>query len=99
MKYERTIFVVLFGTAVRLFAAAPVDFNRDVRPVLSENCFQCHGPDDKRRMAGVRLDTKEGALGQTRNGSLIVPGDPAKSLLFQRITHADKSRRMPPATS
>lgn len=81
------MFVLLFS-----FLLA-IDFSRDVRPVLSDNCFQCHGPDEKRRMAGLRLDTKEGAL------ATIVPGDPAKSRLFQRMNHADKARRMPPPMS
>jgi len=73
--------------------AAPVDFNRDIRPILSDNCFQCHGPDEKARMVGLRVDTKEGAL------SAIVPGDPSASKLFQRITHSTKALRMPPVGS
>ena len=73
-----------------------VDFNREIRPILSDNCFQCHGPDEKHRMANLRLDIKEGAFAQTKRGAVIVPGDAAKSLLFQRISHADKARRMPP---
>lgn len=93
----------LFPAALLGFAwalsGAPVDFGREIRPVLSENCFQCHGPDEKHRMAAVRLDTKDGAFSETRNGSLIVPGDPAKSLLYQRMSHADKARRMPPPAS
>ncbi|MCS7024250.1 MAG: DUF1553 domain-containing protein [Bryobacteraceae bacterium] len=67
-----------------------IDFNRDIRPVLSDHCFACHGPDEKKRFAGVRLDTKEGAL------KVVTPGDAAKSRLFARITHADPARRMPP---
>src|SRR5258705_9144013 len=73
-----------------------IDFNREIRPILSDNCFQWHGPDEKKRMAGLRLDLKEGAFLQTRRGSIITPGDSSKSLLFQRINHADKDRRMPP---
>src|SRR6188768_3572637 len=73
--------------------SAPVDFGRQIRPLLSENCFSCHGPDEKQRMAGLRLDTREGAL------SRIKPGDAAASPLFQRIHHEKKALRMPPAAS
>ena len=71
--------------------AEPVRFNRDVRPILSENCFECHGPDAVKRKADLRLDA--GALGQ----ALIVAGNPDESELFQRIIHADPDERMPPA--
>ena len=71
----------------------PVDFNREVRPILSDNCFACHGPDEQNRMAGLRLDTREGAIGK-----VIVPGDPAASKLLQRIRHEKKALRMPPAS-
>ncbi len=74
-------------------AVTPVDFGRQIRPLLSENCFSCHGPDEKNRMAGLRLDTREGALGR------IKPGDAAASPLFQRISHEKKPLRMPPVAS
>ena len=76
-----------------------VDFNREIRPILSDNCFQCHGPDEKHRMAGLRLDTRDGAFTTSRRGAIIVPGDASKSLLYQRISHADTARRMPPASA
>lgn len=95
MPQFRAFLFLLFAVALQ----AAVDFNREVRPVLSENCFQCHGPDDKHRMAGVRLDTKEGAFAETKRGTLIVPGNPDKSLILQRITHAEPARRMPPPTA
>src|SRR5271165_2904859 len=87
--------LLLLGTAASLaFAAAkPVDFQREVRPILSENCFQCHGPDSGTRMAGLRLDRKETAF------AVIQPGDPEHSKLAQRISEPNAARRMPPQAS
>jgi hypothetical protein len=82
-----------------LLSAQSVNFLRDIRPLLSNNCFSCHGPDSASRMANVRLDEKEHALSQSANGTLITPGDPAASLVYQRISAADAARRMPPAYS
>jgi hypothetical protein len=82
-----------------LLSAQPINFLRDIRPLLSNNCFSCHGPDSASRMAGVRLDEKAHAYAQTANGTLVVPGNPDASLLYQRISAADASRRMPPAYS
>lgn len=80
-------------------ALADVDFARDVRPILSENCFQCHGPDDAARQADLRLDTHEGLLERTGDEAVVTPGDPARSLLFRRIVAADPDERMPPPDS
>src|SRR5215216_5768202 len=77
-------------------SAGPVDFNRDIRPILSDACFTCHGPDDKQRQAGLRFDTKEGAF---RKAGVIVAGDSASSRLIQRITAKDPDMRMPPINS
>jgi mono/diheme cytochrome c family protein len=71
----------------------PVDFNREVRPILSNNCFQCHGPDEKVRKGKLRLDTRAGAI-----ESAVVPGKPDASSLVERITAADDGL-MPPAKS
>src|SRR5262245_59790860 len=73
-------------------APAPaIEFNRDVRPVLSDTCFPCHGPDKAKRKAGLRLDTEAGAFGALRRGGrAIVPGHPEKSELVRRITSADE---------
>src|SRR3954451_8728162 len=80
-------------------ASAPsIDFNREIRPIFSENCFKCHGPDDKERKAKLRFDRKEDALKPAKSGGLaIVPGDPARSKLIERITSKDPDEVMPPA--
>ena len=78
-------------------AQKKVDFNFEVRPILSDKCFKCHGPDPRNRKAGLRLDTKEGAFGTTETGTrAVVPGDLEESELITRITAVDKSERMPP---
>src|ERR1051325_3310844 len=77
----------------------PVDFNRDIRPILSDNCFACHGPDDKKRQANFRLDIKDAAFASRAGYQIIVPGNASKSRLFQRISAADKATRMPPPWS
>ena len=74
-----------------------VDFDREVRPILSDNCFACHGPDEQRRRRGLRLDVAEGPFSDRGRygGAVVMPGDAAGSLLHQRIIHDDESRRMP----
>lgn len=76
-----------------------VDFNRDVRPILSENCFACHGFDEKSRQADLRLDLAESARAPRKAGAAFSPGKPAASLAWQRIISTDADERMPPPTS
>ena len=77
-----------------------VNFNRDVRPILSDKCFACHGPEEASRQGGFRLDERASAVGEADSGvAAIVPGDPAASELIARITSDDESLRMPPEDS
>ena len=85
--------VLLVIAAAGVAPAADVDFNRDVRPILSDKCFACHGPDAKHRKADLRLDEEKAA---TAAGA-VVPGKPAESALIARVTAADVDERMPPA--
>lgn len=79
--------------------AAKIEFNRDVRPILSENCFACHGFDPKHREGGLRLDTFDGATEDRDGVRGIVPGDLARSDAWQRIISTDKDEVMPPPKS
>ncbi len=78
--------------------APPVNFSAQIRPLLTDHCFPCHGPDEGARQAGLRLDTRSGATAVTRGGALpIVPGASVASAVMHRITHHDEKKRMPPA--
>lgn len=81
--------VVLWLLAViqtPVFAAPKLDFNRDIRPILSDNRFACHGPDTQKVKGGLRLDYREAALKPAKSGALaLVPGKPDRSALVQRI--------------
>ncbi|MGI8604038.1 MAG: PSD1 and planctomycete cytochrome C domain-containing protein [Verrucomicrobiales bacterium] len=78
-------------------ASDKVEFNRHIRPILSENCFACHGPDKNARKAGLRLDRRDDAVAVIEGRRPIVPGNSAESELAKRVTHADMDERMPPA--
>src|SRR5690606_8281226 len=74
----------------------PLKFNRDVRPILSDACFRCHGFDQHSREADLRLDIREGALADRDGAPVIIPGKPEESELIRRITSHDESEQMPP---
>src|SRR5436189_2324923 len=75
-----------------------IEFNRDIRPILSDKCFTCHGPDAANRKTKLRLDIESGAKIELGNGRYaIVPGDPAQSELVRRVASKDAAVRMPPA--
>lgn len=83
-------------------AAKPgaIDFNRQIRPILSDNCFACHGPDDQTRKAKLRLDTKDGALAAGKSGEIaVVPGHSSKSEIIARALTKDEESVMPPPKS
>lgn len=101
----RRMISALCGCMVGLVAtlAAPgdargeeIDFNRDIRPLLSDRCFACHGPDEAHRKAGLRLDTREGATAVVDGVAAVAPGDPSSSLLWERITSENPDDLMPP---
>ena len=91
------IIAALFGILLAASQAtaqipAKIDFNRDVRPILSDKCFACHGPDEKVRKGDLRLDTRAGAI-----ANAVVPGKPEASTLIERITTKEPEELMPPA--
>ncbi len=90
-----------FLASTRLHAdEAKISYDRDIRPILADNCFACHGPDAHQRKAKLRLDTRTGALAELRGGGhAIVPGKLDDSVLVERITADDRSLRMPPKKS
>ena len=89
------LFAVLLASPVisRSLRAETIDFARDIRPILSENCSYCHGPDEQKREADLRLDTSEGAW------SVIEKGDSEQSELMRRLVTEDHDELMPPADS
>ncbi len=93
---SKSVFALAICLAVWALSASSraeeIRFNRDIRPILSDNCFQCHGPDPKTRKGKMRLDVRDEALAK----KAIVPGDPAKSELLARLVSTDAEEVMPP---
>ena len=87
----------LFPPPRAVFAA--VDFNRDIRPILSDNCYHCHGPDAKARKADLRLDTRDGAFRVKDGKRVINSGNGTQSELHRRLVTTDSDDLMPPAKS
>ena len=90
--------LVLLAPVV-LSAEEPVRYSRDVLPILSANCFSCHGPDEKSRMAGLRLDVEGNAKAKRPSGFPVVPGMPEKSLILARLTSTNPDMVMPPSST
>ncbi len=89
--------IVLFASVQAMPADELIDFNRDIRPILSNRCFTCHGPDEAQRGGGLRLDVRASAIDQADSGErAVVPGVPEQSELIARVTSDDQYMRMPP---
>ena len=89
-----------FVMVCRSLAEDVLDFHRDIRPILSDACFPCHGPDPKARKAGLRLDRGDLVLQPAKSGQpAIIPGEPGRSELVRRILAEDPEQRMPPPDS
>ena len=94
------VFAGLICSATVFGAESKIVFNRDVRPILSENCFACHGPDANKRKASLRLDTKEGLFEKTpKRGPAVVPDQLKESEMWSRVTATNLDDRMPPEES
>ena len=93
------VLAVMHAPGVTLAAQARIDFQRDVRPILSDNCFLCHGPDQSTRKANLRLDLHQDTLTARRNGTPVVAGKPDQSLIYKKIIESDPARRMPPLST
>ncbi|MFM2172038.1 MAG: hypothetical protein RI957_2267 [Verrucomicrobiota bacterium] len=102
MKNSDSNFMNYFLAILSLFAIPlckadePLDYGRDVRPILSDRCFACHGQDANKREGGLRLDQRDGALKGGDSGSALVPGDPDASEIILRILSEDRTEMMPP---
>lgn len=99
-EYLALAFYVISQISVTAAEPKAIDFNRDIRPILSNHCFQCHGPDEDERQGvgehGLRLDIAAGALGELGGNPAIVPGDPEQSRLLVRMLSTDPDLKMPP---
>lgn len=99
MRFSPSALTLLLAAAISPVlaqAAGKVDFNRDIRPILAENCTRCHGPDEKDRKGKLRLDVRDDALKEHEGGVPIVPGRPEESELIARVCSSDRDEVMPP---
>jgi mono/diheme cytochrome c family protein len=98
----RALVAAMLGACAAYPASAetPITFNKHIRPILSDNCFKCHGADENTRKAGLRFDERDSALQAAKSGAIaIVPGKPDESELIQRIFTADENDLMPPPST
>ena len=101
VRVSMRLFVLVFALAFTsaTYAEDKLVFGRDVLPILSENCFHCHGPDEKGRQAELRLDTLEGVLAELNGHKVVTPGDPQASELIRRLLSTDPDEVMPPPST
>ena len=97
LRFSPTAAVVALGVSTGLLcspsaAADKLQYNRDIRPILAENCFACHGPDSAARKAGLRIDQRAAAI----EGGALEPGEPDQSTLWERVLTSDPEKVMPP---
>ena len=99
-RLKLEILIVVFATSTLVAADRKIEFNRDIRPILSNNCYQCHGPDKNQLQAGLRLDKHETATAKLESGhTALVPGDLSASGLIDRMISSDPNLKMPPHDS
>ncbi len=100
LKYGlKILFALWAGTTDGFAAVAPIRFNRDIRPIFSDNCFSCHGPDKARRKVNLRLDTRDGLFSAIESRYPVLPGKPEQSEVYRRLTTHDPDDRMPKSKS
>lgn len=95
MRLTASLWVLLALASGTTSAAAPLGYNKDIRPILAENCFACHGPDSAARKGDLRLDRRDDAI---KSGS-IIPGKPDQSPIIERVLSSEKGKTMPPPKS
>src|SRR5262245_61449539 len=99
MRFPLRPILAICALPLAAVAQEKVRFNEHIRPILSNNCFYCHGPDEKHREADLRLDVREGAVADLGGYAAIVPGKPDVSELIKRVTTDDVDDLMPPKKS
>ncbi len=92
----QSAFIWTVALSPTLLLAEKIDFNTQIQPIFSENCYACHGPDEKAVKSELRLDTRDRAMKGGKDGKVIIPGNPTASPLLQRITETDPDEVMPP---
>src|ERR1043166_6309013 len=90
--FAACVFALVLPAELGAQPARKIEFNRDVRPILADNCFLCHGPAKSARKAGLRFDTQDGLFVE----DVVVPGKPGKSKLWERVSSSDPKHVMPP---